>query len=439
LFFLVVLAICLGTAALTSAIGLSLALGAFAAGLIISESDYAHEAISQLFPIRDAFVAIFFVSVGLLVDPWNLFSHATVLAVMIGLIIIGKFVIWTGVVLIFRYPLRTAVLVAVGLTQIGEFSFVLVQVARNAGIIDSELYNTTLAASLITVLLNAALVRYVPAALSRIRLKRQMSVFHQKAEEPEGMRNYVVICGFGRVGSAIGFALETFGIRYLVIEIDPDILEKLQARGISSIFGDCAHSHILERAGIRNASLLIITIPDRERARLAIMSARKMNQNLPIMARAHRREEYQFLMEAGATEVIQPETEAAATFIRHACGHYLMLPDSQIRMYLRSFRDAMDSANRTADRPLQTVPEMKEVAVSNPSYAGRSLREMKLREAFGITVFSIRRSSGETLTNPPSDTIILANDRLRVLGRSDQIDNFAAQFSAPDRSPSQTP
>jgi monovalent cation:H+ antiporter-2, CPA2 family len=276
------------------------------------------------------------------VDPWNLFSHVTVLAVMIGLIIFGKFVVWTTVVLSFRYPLLTAVPVAVGLTQIGEFSFVLVQVARNAGIIGSELYNTTLAASLITILLNAAMVRYIPASLARIRLARRMSALHQKAEEPESMVNHVVICGFGRVGSAIGFALETFGVQYLVIEINPDVLETLQARGIPSLFGDCTHSHILERAGIRSASLLIVTVPRLESARLAIMNARKMNQNLPIMARAHRWEEYQFLIEAGASEVIQPETEAAATFIRHACGHYLMLPDSQIRVYLRSLRNAMD-------------------------------------------------------------------------------------------------
>ena len=152
------------------------------------------------------------------------------------------------------------------------------------------------------------------------------------------------------------------------------------------------------------------------------------------MARAHRQEEYQFLMEAGATEVIQPELEASATFIRHACGHYLMLPDSQIREYLRSFRDAMDSANRTQGRPLQTVPEMREVAVSNSVLAGRTLRDMKLRETFGVTVVAIRRTSGESLTNPPADTILQPSDRLRVLGRSDQIDAFAAQFSAQDRS-----
>jgi CPA2 family monovalent cation:H+ antiporter-2 len=340
LFFLIVLAICLGTAALTSAIGLSLALGAFAAGLIISESDYAHEAIAQLFPLRDAFAAVFFVSMGLLVNPWNLFSNLPVLAAMLGLIVLGKFIVWTGVVLLFRYSLLTAVSVAVGLTQIGEFSFVLIQVARNAGIIGSEVFNATLAASLITILLNAALVRRMPAALSRMRLARLRTKLNQKAEVANDASRHVVICGLGRVGSAIGDALETFGVDYLAVEIDPDVLDEAQARGIPYIFGDCAHSHILERAGTQRASLLIVTIPDRNRAQLTIMHARKLNPNLPIMARAHRREEQRFLMDAGATEVIQPELEASATFIRHACGHYLMLPDVQIREYLRTFRNA---------------------------------------------------------------------------------------------------
>jgi CPA2 family monovalent cation:H+ antiporter-2 len=439
LFFLVVLAICLGIAALTSAIGLSLALGAFAAGLIISESDYAHEAIAHLFPLRDAFVAVFFVSMGLLVNPSNLFSNIAVLATMIALIIVGKFFIWTGVVVSFRYSLGTAISVAVGLTQIGEFSFVLVQVARNAGIIDSALYNSTLAASLITTLCNAALVRYVPATVTRIRLKKQIAALHRKAEEPEEMRNHVVICGFGRVGGAIGSVLETFGIHYLAVEIDPDVLEKLQARGAAYIFGDCAHEHILESASIRNASLLIVTIPNRDLARLAIMNARKINQNLPIMARAHSREDYDLLMEAGATEVIQPETEASATFIRHACGHYLMLPDTQIRDFLRTFRDAIDSAGRTATRPQQTVPEIREVTIHNTSCAGHSIREQNLREIFGVTIVSIKRASGELLTNPPADTILHKSDRLRVLGRSDQIDAFAAQYSANHPSQQQIP
>jgi monovalent cation:H+ antiporter-2, CPA2 family len=428
LFFLVVLAICLGTAALTGAIGLSLALGAFAAGLLISESDYAHEAIAQLFPLRDAFVAVFFVSMGLLINPWELFSHVALLAIMVGLIVLGKFLVWTGVVILFRYSIWTTVLVAAGLTQIGEFSFVLVQVARKAGIIGSELYNTTLAASLITILLNSALVRSLPNLLARIRRARRTSSSAQEAEKPEGMRGHVVICGFGRVGSAIGYALNAFGIRYIAVEIDPDIIDMLQSRQIASIFGNCAHSHILENAGIRDASLLIITVSDRDSAKLAIANARKINQNLPIIARAPRKEDYRFLMEAGATEVIQPEMEASATFIRHACGHYLMLPDSQIRIYLRTFRDVMDSAIRTA--PQQIIPEVREVIVSNPMFFSQSLGDLKLREKYGVTIVSIKRDSGESLTNPPAGTIFQPNDRLRVLGRSDEIEGFALQASA---------
>jgi monovalent cation:H+ antiporter-2, CPA2 family len=429
LFFLVVLAICLGTAALTSAIGLSLALGAFAAGLIISESDYAHEAIAQLFPIRDSFVAVFFVSMGLLLDPGTLFSNMTVLAVMIVLIVVGKFVVWTIIVLSFRYSLLTAVAVGVGLTQIGEFSFVLVQVARNAKIIGSDMYNATLAASLITILLNAALVRYIPSVLARVRHARQISALFQTSEAPEDLRDHVIICGFGRVGSAIGYALHTFGVRYLAIEIDPDVFGTIRRRGLLSIFGDCSHSHLLERAGIRNASLLIVTVPDRDRAQLAVKNARKMNPDLPIMARAHHRDDYQLLMDVGATEVIQPEMEASATFIRHACGHYLMLPDSQLRVYLRTFREAVDSANQLQERMPQTVPEVREVAISNSALVGHTLRDMNLREKYGVTVVAIRRASKESLINPPADTVLQQNDRLRVLGRSDEIDTFAAQFS----------
>jgi voltage-gated potassium channel len=169
------------------------------------------------------------------------------------------------------------------------------------------------------------------------------------------------------------------------------------------------------------------------------MNARKINQNLPIMARAHSREDYDLLMEAGATEVIQPETEASATFIRHACGHYLMLPDTQIRDFLRTFRDAIDSAGRTATRPQQTVPEIREVTIHNTSCAGHSIREQNLREIFGVTIVSIKRASGELLTNPPADTILHKSDRLRVLGRSDQIDAFAAQYSANHPSQQQIP
>ncbi|HXJ81518.1 MAG TPA: cation:proton antiporter [Candidatus Methylomirabilis sp.] len=165
LFLLVALAIGLGTAAVTQTVGLSLALGAFLAGLIISDSDHAHETLARLLPLRDVFVAMFFVTIGALVDPGPLLANLPLLGMMVVLIVAGKFVIWTLVVWLFRYPRSTALRVGAGLTQIGEFSFILVQVARTAGQVGDEVYSATLAASLLTILINALLVRYLPAWL----------------------------------------------------------------------------------------------------------------------------------------------------------------------------------------------------------------------------------------------------------------------------------
>jgi CPA2 family monovalent cation:H+ antiporter-2 len=162
LFLLVILAICLGTAALTEAVGLSLAMGAFAAGLIISASDYAHQALDQLLPLRDAFVALFFVTVGILINPRQVIRQPGLLIAILALVIIGKFVVWTAVAKLFRYSLKTAMLVGTGLTQIGEFSFILVQIARVEGLLGDEFYYATLAASLLSILINATLVRSAP-------------------------------------------------------------------------------------------------------------------------------------------------------------------------------------------------------------------------------------------------------------------------------------
>ncbi len=168
LFILVVLAVGLGSAALTQTVGLSLALGAFLGGLLISESAYAHDTLTRLLPIRDVFVALFFVTIGALVDPRQLFANLPLLGSMVALIVAGKLVTWTAVVWLFMYPLATAILVGTGLTQIGEFSFILVQVARAAGHVGEQVYSATLAASLLTILVNALLVRYVPVWVAAV-------------------------------------------------------------------------------------------------------------------------------------------------------------------------------------------------------------------------------------------------------------------------------
>jgi monovalent cation:H+ antiporter-2, CPA2 family len=168
LFLLVLLAVCLGTAALTEAVGLSLALGAFAAGLMVSASPFAHRALDQMVPLRDAFVALFFVTVGVLINPRAVLEYPQVLVAILLLVVVGKFVIWALVVKLFRYPFTTAVLVGAGLTQIGEFSFILVQVAHANRLVADSFYYATLAASLLSIIANAALVSATPKALEAI-------------------------------------------------------------------------------------------------------------------------------------------------------------------------------------------------------------------------------------------------------------------------------
>lgn len=342
LFLLVTLAISLGTAAVTQMVGLSLALGAFLAGLIISASDYGHESLARLLSLRDAFVALFFVTIGILIDPHVIFENLSLLATMITLIVGGKLLIWATVVRLFGYPWFTAFLVGIGLTQIGEFSFVLVQVAKSAGHVGSEVYNATLAASLITILMNAALVRYVSGWLLQRRLSHDQHDMGSWPPEGDPLQQHVVLCGFGRVGSSLGRALDAFGLPYVVIDRNPDIIRRLQIRRTPCLFGDASHRELLVKAGSTDASLIIVALPEIEPAALTVGRLRDLNPKVPILARAHGQTEAERLGVLGATEVIQPEVEASATLIRHALT-WFGIPKNRILDYVEQYRQSMET------------------------------------------------------------------------------------------------
>jgi CPA2 family monovalent cation:H+ antiporter-2 len=429
LFLLVALTIGVSAAALTQAVGLSLALGAFLGGLLISESDYAHEALARLLSLRDVFVALFFVTVGALVDPRVVLTHLPLLGVIIGLIVVGKAMIRTLLVWVFGHTLATALLVGVGLAQIGEFSFVLVQVARRAGHVGDDVYNATLAAALVTILINALLVRWAPALVSRLQLPREPAVVARPEHAAESHRGSVLVCGFGRVGSAVGEALETFGVSFTVIERDPDVVQGLRARGVACLFGDAAHREHLRRAGVAQATLVVMTLPEIDRARLAVRAVRALNPKVPLLARAHGRAEAEALRTLGATEVIQPEVEASATLIRHSLD-LLDLPRGEALAYLARFRTAMEQARAAATEAAKLLPEVQEVRLPAGQIADQSLREARIRERFGVTVVAIGRSQGQLL-NPEPETILRAGDRLRLFGLAEQIEAFMAEARKP--------
>jgi CPA2 family monovalent cation:H+ antiporter-2 len=422
LFLLVTLGLALGTAAVTQAIGLSLALGAFLAGLFVSGSDYGHETLARLLPLRDIFVALFFVTVGALVNPLAIFENLSLLAAMVGLVIVGKLTIGTLVVRPFGYSLSTALLVAIGLTQIGEFSFVLVRGARAAGLVGADVYNATLATALLTILANAILMRYAPAWINAAWLPDGGRTVAE-APETATLRDHVVICGFGRVGSAVADAFHAFETPYVAVELDPDIVRASRQRGVRCLYGDASQRRLLEVAGTDRARLVIVALPEIDRVFLTVANARALNTGVPIVARAHDPRVRDRLLAAGASEVIVPEFEAAATIIRHALRG-LGLPRDKILAYVERVREAIEATPSRAI-PGEPLPGVTEVTVQPGPFAGQSLKTARIRERFGVTVVGIVRHDGEYTSHPAADTIMRAHDRLRLFGLPEQIARFS--------------
>ena len=427
LFLLFALTIGVGTAAATHAAGLSLALGAFLGGLLISESDYAHETLGRLLPLRDVFVAVFFVTVGALIDPVAVFGNWTLLVLIVALVTVGKFALRVVLVRVLGYGLPVAIVAALGFTQIGEFSFVLVQTARAAGHVGNDVYQAVLAASLLTILINASLMRVVPDRVGSLTVRHNGEDLAASEPLPPG---HVLVCGFGRVGSAIGEALEAFDIPFGVVERDPELITELRARGIRCVFGDAGNMTVLAHAGVASAPLVIIALPHIRPAERAVRSVRKLAPGAPVLARAHGRSEAETLQRLGVTEVIQPELEASATLIRHTLA-ILGLPKERALEYLGRFRDAIQTgvAEESAAEP-GTLPIVDEIVIARGAFDDETLREAKIRERYGVTVVSVGRGAG-VIHNPGPETILRAGDRVRVFGLESQIAAFAERAAGP--------
>jgi CPA2 family monovalent cation:H+ antiporter-2 len=423
LFLLVALAIGLGTAAVTQAVGLSLALGAFLAGILISTSDFAHETLAKLLPLRDTFGAFFFVTVGALIDPSRLLANVPLLIAMVALIVVGKLVVRAGVVKMFGESLRTSLLTGIGLAQIGEFSFVLVQAARQEGHVGPDVYQATLAASLLSIVINAALVRTVPRYLGALQTAGRPSV--EPARATHEMEGHVILCGYGRVGSAVAEALETFGVRYVALENDPDVVRGLRERGIPAFYGDSTRPRLLHEAGAEHAVLAVVALPEADQVRAVVRNIRALNPGVPILARTHDRAHHEALRQAGATEVIQPELEAASTLIRHALRR-LALPRERVLAYLEHFRDALELTRAPAGGAAERLPELREVTLDAGVLTNRTLREARVRERFGVSVMAITRADGTLVLHPSADTLLRRGDRVRLFGLPEQLEALLA-------------
>jgi CPA2 family monovalent cation:H+ antiporter-2 len=412
LFLLVALGIAISTAALTAGMGLSLALGAFLAGLVISESEFAHEALNRVLPVRDVFVATFFVSVGTLVRPQTLLTEPGTVVGILTLVVLGKFCVWYGLVRAFRYDARTAALAGLALTQIGEFSYILAGVGRAHGLVDQRAYEGVLAASLVSILLNAVLFRRMPGWLER---RLGLAAPETPASAPEGA---VLLCGFGRVGRRVAEAFDAFGVPYTVVDSDPDAVQEARRRGRAAGLGDAGDPAVLRRAGAERARLAVVTVPDFAAAVRAVRSLRRLRQDLPVLVRVHHDAHRAALREAGAVELVQPELEAAFTLVRHALAQ-LGVEGAAVRAYLQRARGQWPEG--TAEEAWTERWEAREVRVDGPEVVGRSFEEARLSERTGAIVVSVTQS-GREVVNPDPSQVLHRGDRLLAIGTSAQLD-----------------
>ncbi len=333
LFTLGVLALALGVAlGATALFGISLAVGAFVAGVVVGESDLAHQAAADALPLRDAFAVLFFVSAGMLFDPAILVTSPGALFTALTAVFILKPLLALLIVLVVGYPVRVALPVAAARAQIGEFSFVLGGVGLQLGLLPADGYGLVITTAILSIGLNplafraaealapqlsnwaplTALVRWRAGALARLPLTSDST-------EPRG---HAILCGHGRVGSIIARALSRRGFRYVVIEQDRRIVEELRHRGVSAIYGDASNPALLEHAGLATARILLAAIPDPASVRLIVDHTRRVNPGLDIVARTHSEAEWTYLQGDLVNEAVLGERELAIEMARHALQRF---------------------------------------------------------------------------------------------------------------------
>ena len=327
LFILSVIAVAIGIAYGSAMLfGVSFALGAFFAGMVMRESDLSHRAAQESLPLRDAFSVLFFVSVGMLFDPDVLIEQPLHVLATLGIIIFGKSLAAFLLVLAFRYPLNTALTVSASLAQIGEFSFILAALGVSLGLLPLEAQSLILAGAFISITLNPLVFRVIEPAQAWIRSRSKLARILERTDDPLAelpttvassyVTSHVVVVGYGRVGGHIGEALAKQGTPLVVAEQNREIVEGLRKRGIHAVAGDAAEPAVLIQAHIARAAVLVIAVPDTLRARRMIETARILNPPIEIIIRTHTDEEAALLQKESGGAVFLGEHELALSMTR---------------------------------------------------------------------------------------------------------------------------
>ncbi len=445
LFLLTILFIGIGTAWLTSQAGLSLALGAFIAGLAISESDYSQQVLGDIMPFRDAFMSLFFISVGMLFDPVPLLLHLPFIAGLIATILMLKILVSGLAIRIIGLPLRASLLSAFALAQIGEFSFVLSQEGLKDGLLSPLNYQIFLAASIATMIMTPLslwiaepvtvyALRNLPAWLTR---GRRSLVGKEKKFT---MSNHVIIAGFGLNGQNIVKILKYQSIPYVIIDTNPFTVQAERKKGEPIIFGDASQPEILDYARIRYARILVIAVSDNAASRRIVSTARSQNSTLHIIARTRYLAESGDLYRLGVNEVVPEEFEASIEILSRILKQFLFTGDDIERCVVEIRKDGYEmlrSLHRTfnhASTVTGYLPgvEIGTFRIKEGSPVDReSLGDGRIKRESGATVLAIKRGD-EITANPSPSWTLETGDVVLLLGTPEQLLGAGALFEPQD-------
>lgn len=373
LFTLSVLALALGIAYGSAELfGVSFALGAFFAGVVLSESDFSHQAAADSLPLQDAFAVLFFVSVGMLFDPGILLRQPLAVAAVLLLIVFGKSIAAFAIVLLRGYPVATALVVSASLAQIGEFSFILAGLGVTFGLVPPEGRDLILAGAILSIMLNPLVFACIDPLLAWFRARPRLTALLERPgdrfstpldrSEETGLRDHAIIVGYGRVGEIIGDALRAQKLAFVVIDENRRLVEKLRKQGLTAIYGDATAAGVLEDAGVTSARLLIVAIPQGFLKRRIIELARGANPQIDTAVRTHRASELAYLKDQGIGIAIMGERETAFGLLRYALSS-LGLPDDRAQDIVQSARMAGEGGafERETDIELpEAPPELRE-------------------------------------------------------------------------------
>jgi K+:H+ antiporter len=437
-FLLTIVLFCLGTAWASARVGLSLALGAFIAGIVIADSEYSQQALSDIVPLREVFNSLFFISIGMLFDIRTVGRSPVLVICAIATVIVVKVVVTGGASLALGQSLRPALATGLGLAQIGEFSFVLSAAGMTAGLLDERLDQLFLAVAVGTMALTPALIDIAPRAGAWLerrtpnRWRPSQTAAPMQGDAPVG--DHVIIVGFGFNGRNLARVLRDVGIAYRVIDSNASIARQERRHGEPVLYGDASSAEILHHAGVERARVLVVAISDIAATRATVASVRRLNPNVHVIVRTRYMREIGSLVKLGSGEVVPEEFETSIEVFTRVLRRYLV-PRDVIEREVRSvrsqydemFRPLPDIGVRVEDlsRFLTEVTLVVMRVEPGAPATGEPLSDVRFRERSGATVVAIQREGGGIVASPSGDEVLHPGDTILVMGRTDQLERAA--------------